>query len=287
MYYPYIRGKQFDLFALKALLEQGRLSRKIAPIIDPVKNSKTLEKLLLLLQQKQHPYFLIENPQAGDFITETGLNYLREVNAPKARILEHPIELYDDSPDLWIVSNSFPVLQSSDWQDKTTPVVAPLEFRLLKKINGPKIFAVDSFTRLPKNSYYLEFPDELFSDAHLTYKRKKTIGFSDFSIDSAIYYEHSYPSQTLVLHWIYFDAMQKLRIHHFASKEAVDQTQGSQFQKIMEKLLQTDFLKETQGLIILKEAYEANHFPGMGILRKASVMNHLELISAYFEQQNE
>ena len=55
MYFPYIRGKQFDLLALKALLEQDCLPDAIQPIIEPVKQSKTFWTTIDLFQRKQHP----------------------------------------------------------------------------------------------------------------------------------------------------------------------------------------------------------------------------------------
>lgn len=45
MYYPYLRGKQFDLLALKESLNRGLLSTKIQPIIEPVRDSATLKML--------------------------------------------------------------------------------------------------------------------------------------------------------------------------------------------------------------------------------------------------
>jgi hypothetical protein len=43
MYYPYLRGKQFDLLALKESLQRHVLSPKIVPIIEPVRDSATLK----------------------------------------------------------------------------------------------------------------------------------------------------------------------------------------------------------------------------------------------------
>lgn len=34
MYYPYLRGKQFDLLALKEALSRGLLSNKIQPVMN-------------------------------------------------------------------------------------------------------------------------------------------------------------------------------------------------------------------------------------------------------------
>ena len=43
----------------------------------------------------------------------------------------------------------------------------------------------------------------------------------------------------------------------------------------------------TVGLSLLLKAFDNQHFPGMGIMRKASVMHHLELMSRFLDQQTE
>ena len=45
MYFPYLRGRQFELIALRDLVDKGVLSDKIIPIIEP------LNYLLHLLKQ--------------------------------------------------------------------------------------------------------------------------------------------------------------------------------------------------------------------------------------------
>ena len=42
IYFPYLRGRQFELIALRELVEKGVLSSRITPIIEPVKLSSTL-----------------------------------------------------------------------------------------------------------------------------------------------------------------------------------------------------------------------------------------------------
>ena len=44
MYFPYLRGRQFELIALRELVEKGVLSSRITPIIEPVKLSSTLDR---------------------------------------------------------------------------------------------------------------------------------------------------------------------------------------------------------------------------------------------------
>ncbi|GGC90192.1 sce7725 family protein [Enterococcus wangshanyuanii] len=288
MYYPYFRGKQFDLLALTTLLTNQRLSKNIVPIIDPVKNSATLKKFLVEIKKKQHPFFMIQNPQAGDFLTLTGANYLNLLSVPKASIIDQPIETFPNNAQLFIAERAAPVLES-DWQSNQIPVLLPEEFRLLQKVQGPKILSQDVYTRLPRAEFYQECPDELFSTAHLTFHKRGFIGFSDFSIDSRIYYEQSYPSKYLSLHLVYFEK-EVLRIHHFLSTNE-ELSQKEQFFDLMEQLIlwkETLCGEETTlGFTLLLEAFSADKFPGMGVMRKAAVMHHLELMSRYLDSKKE
>lgn len=285
MYYPYFRGKQFDLLALKTLIEEERLSKKIIPIIEPVKNSPTLKKFLALTQTKNHFIFIIENPQAGDFLKEEGYTELQELDMPKAAIIDQSLETMALVPELLVVFESSPVLMS-DWQVSTSKVLVHEEFRLLQKIQGELILSEDPFTRLPRTSFYLEKEDELFSNTHLTFHKKGFIGFSDFSIDSRIYYDQSYPSPILSLHLVYFEGG-NLRIHHFLSEEELP-SQKQKFMDLMNKITSFGIDKlcgeqPTLGLQLLLENQAQDKFPGMGVMRKAAVMHHMELMSRYLD----
>lgn len=286
MYYPYFRGKQYDLFALTALLENDLLSPAIQPIIEPVKNSNALKKFINLSQQNSQPFYLIQNPQSGDFLTADGLQQLKEQPTTKAMIIEQPIETLTESPEMFIVGNSSVPVLESDWQGNQAKVLVPEEFRLLRKIEGAKILSQDVFTRLPKSSFYQECPDELFSTAHLTYRKKGFVGFSDFSIDSRIYYEHSYPSKILSLHLVYFEDA-SLRIHHFLSSEEAPTQKEKFFELMAEIMIWEKRLCGTQvtlGIQLLLEAAAKEKFPGMGVMRKAAVMHHMELMSRYLNK---
>lgn len=285
MYYPYFRGKQFDLLALIALVEKNCLSTHILPIIEPVKNSKTLKKFIESFQRKSHPFYLIQNPQAGDFLTEEGMLYLNSLPLKKAMIVEQPIETLRQEPQLFVIGHSTPALQS-DWYANQTKILIPKEFRLLQKIKGEKILSQDVFTRLPKARFYQECQDEFFSTTHLTFQRSGFVGFSDFSVDSRIYYEHSYPSKILSLHLVYFEN-DTLRIHHFLSTEEAP-TQKDKFFELMEEISEWKQTicgdNATLGIQLLFQAVSEDKFPGMGVMRKAAVMHHMELMSRYLDR---
>ncbi len=285
MYYPYFRGKQFDLIALRTLLEENVLSPKIQPIIEPVKKTTAFTKLLTVSQKLAHPLYVIQNPQAGAFLTEEGLAALQQLPNPKARLLDQPLETIEQLPELLIVNQATAALDS-DWTGNRGKVLVPEEFRLLQKVQGERILSQDLFTRLPRTSYYQESLDEIFSTAQHTYRKKGFSGFSDFSIDSRIYYEHGYPTPILSLHLVYFEA-DVLRIHHFLSPEDLP-SQKEKFFVLMAEIEQWQTKlcgnQLTKGLALLLANADNGKFPGMGVMRKAAVMHHMEVMSRYLDQ---
>ncbi|MFM1676678.1 sce7725 family protein, partial [Streptococcus mutans] len=62
MYFPYLRGRQYELIALRELLENDRLSKIVVPIIEPVKLSSTLINTLEEFKNKNRQCSLILNP---------------------------------------------------------------------------------------------------------------------------------------------------------------------------------------------------------------------------------
>ncbi|WP_370104289.1 sce7725 family protein, partial [Winogradskyella sp.] len=67
MYFPYVRGKQFELIALRDLC--GLFPNEIlktSPIIEPVKSSSTLKSSLKELASKNVNFNVVINPRVGD-----------------------------------------------------------------------------------------------------------------------------------------------------------------------------------------------------------------------------
>ena len=67
MYFPYLRGKQFELLALRELAELPLDSFKISPIIEPVKKDlKGIQTMVTALNRHKVDIQLIVNPEKGD-----------------------------------------------------------------------------------------------------------------------------------------------------------------------------------------------------------------------------
>lgn len=72
MYYPYLRGKRFELNAIKELVNNNLLSNTVIPIIEPVKrNTDELMQLIDLLNSKKKKFVIIQNPEVGDYKGQT------------------------------------------------------------------------------------------------------------------------------------------------------------------------------------------------------------------------
>ena len=70
MYFPILRGRQFELLALKDCVERQILSPKVIPIIEPVKISSTLFNTINSFISNNHSIAIIRNPQVGSWKQE-------------------------------------------------------------------------------------------------------------------------------------------------------------------------------------------------------------------------
>ena len=61
MYYPYLRGRQYELIALRELLDKDLIGDKIIPLVEPVKASPTLLSFMELYTQKNKVFGIIQN----------------------------------------------------------------------------------------------------------------------------------------------------------------------------------------------------------------------------------
>ena len=70
MYFPYVRGRQYELLALRELEEKGLLGSRILPVIEPVKLSSTLYKTMEEFIERGQKLGIVCNPAVGSFDTQ-------------------------------------------------------------------------------------------------------------------------------------------------------------------------------------------------------------------------
>lgn len=68
MYFPYFRGRQYELLALKELASQKLISKSVIPVIEPIKQIPALKNALKAFNDAGLPIGIIVNPNVGGLI---------------------------------------------------------------------------------------------------------------------------------------------------------------------------------------------------------------------------
>ncbi|KUO51113.1 MAG: hypothetical protein APF76_16600 [Desulfitibacter sp. BRH_c19] len=308
MYFPYLRGRQYELLALCELVDADRIGDYIIPIIEPVKLSSTFNRVLSSFINNGKKIAVIHNPQVGSFpndLEDEKKNVYREKYEDllkndliiKAHILNSSSkrEIKDfetqgfDKKDLLVICNNRDYI---DLFFEVFSVVIPYytlipdESVFRRKIKRNKVLLDDKFEKQNRNIDYVEVFDEAFSDDHLYYKDDGFIAFSDYSIVGDNYLEAGFAPYAVALHIVYFAEDQSLRVRHFVSNSNEDITNpAGKFYEALIKLNDWDKAHEmdTAGLTGLLTHFENETYPGLGTVKKLSMMHHIELLGQYLD----
>lgn len=311
MYYPFLRGRQNELLAIKELLQQSALSENILPIIEPVKLTPTLVNTIESLANDNRKVILIWNPSVGSFVSDTrnskNKGYFDKLSALvlegnvivrglivdaktpsrveswKAKgIEEDQISAICISPD----NVKYYETAFSETLPNCTVVPYAPSFRRIKK---GRVLLDDKFNKKPRNKDYADEPDEFFSDDHLYYENDNYIGFSDYSIVGEEYNESGFAPYAVTIHIVYFDEDKNLRVRHFTSIDNDDISDpAGKFYQALSRLVEWN---ETMGLdtIAMKQfekIYYDQTYPGLGVVKRLSIMHHLELMGRFLDGEN-
>ena len=176
-------------------------------------------------------------------------------------------------------------------QDSPKYVLVPDQGTFRRTIQGPKIILQDQFKKQRRNADYSKVEDEFFSDAQLFYKEEGYVGFADYSIIGDEFSVGGFAPYAAAIHLVYFADADKLRIRHFVSDSVEDNqdTPGKFFEavhKLAEWVADTNS-EMTIGLKTLLKHHKEGTYQGLGVVKKLSIMHHLELMSAYMERQED
>ena len=307
MYLPYLRGNQFELIALRELSDLLRHnSEKVSPIIEPVKDSATIKSTIRELIDKNINFTLIINPQVGTFrdigkilemlksIVGTSTNFQIGVifNGKQNRkeILEKLREYKSIVHSLTLVHYYVHDDIKSIIDDLSSEFVIKYNVINFGKINRrySRNFPADTLIELDdyfisqtRNSDYLPIDDSAFSEEHLYYLEEGFIGFSDFLSVGENYSDSGFLPYAIAIHISYCTEDSKIRIKHFVSDSNDDNSDiAGKFDEAISKLIL--WCDETGYTSIaiekFRELHQNGHFPGLGTLKKLSIINHIALI---------
>lgn len=306
MYFPYLRGRQFELIALRELLENDLIGDKIIPIIEPIKPTPTLAKTLRLYTERKHKHAVVMNPEVGEFVSK-----VKEMTKEDSTVRD----IYDDSEssyfirayimkkqtpqkllkkdnldELMIVNPKRDCMDSflevySDFEPRYTLI--PDDRTFSRKVQQSKILFMDRFQKATRNADYSQNVDDFFSEDHIYYEREGFMGFSDYSIAGAEYNESGFAPLAVAIHIVYFDSDKVLRIHHFVSDSNNDiNDPAGKFGEAVSKLETWVFENKphmTLGLKMFLDCKKSGRYPGLGSVKKYSIMHHLELVNKFLE----
>lgn len=317
MYYPYLHGRQNELLCLRNLLEKEKLGVMVVPVIEPVRCNNTFFSTIEKFVEKEHRVIVIDNPHVGKFaqelselkqeaeldtngkkekivrILEQYERLMKSEYIVKGHIIDHNIvekvlggKLDVSQTGIINLDNNY-LDQYMEYGEKLSSYLTfiPSDGEFKTYILGEKVLIEDSFKKARKNADYLNREDEVFSSNHLSYLADGYQGFSDYSIAGKDYEESGFAPLAIAIHVVYFGKNNILRVHHFVSDSNNDIFDPARkFQEAMGKLCSWENLrnvKKTMGLSSLLQCYEERRFPGLGVIKRYTLMHHLELVSDF------
>ncbi|WBY15947.1 sce7725 family protein [Erythrobacteraceae bacterium WH01K] len=310
MYYPYFRGKQFDLIAIRDTAEV-MASSDFVPIIEPVRdNLRGLHRALEAVCEAGGEAIVVVNPYHGD-LSEDGepissllAQEFQEFDSITAGIFlskdtltEHAMELYNahQGHDPIFIHAGFrfagQLAQALGDDLETSKHVfferhSEVLYRNHFASAGHKVLLRDGFDR-QKNADYPEV--EKFSELHLTFQSMGMQGFGDFLIVGDEFVEGGGPAYAVAIHVTFIDADDEniMYVHHFLSEDRSTPTDpAGKFGQALSNLI--DHLDSDQSQIFESSAIEQfrdlhaeEHFPGLGQVKKLSMIHHIETLADF------
>ncbi|WP_037586865.1 sce7725 family protein [Stenoxybacter acetivorans] len=302
MYFPYFRGRQYELLALKELAQGELLSKSVIPVVEPIKLSSTFTTTIKVFNEKSLQLALILNPAVGELSGDSSVAPL--FDAVSSYIVPAVILGKETSETLHqldskgiLKSRAVAVLTNRDYLDtyKTLWADVPPKFTLFpddrqlrRTVTQNKVLFEDKFNKQEKNADYRKQEDEFFSEDHLYFREERYVGFGDYSIIGNEYVEGGFAPYAVAIHIVYFDADDNLRIRHFTSDSNEDISDvAGKFQEAVIKLARwySDGQRRqlTAALNTLLSHAKNGYYPGLPTIKKLSIMHHLELMGRYLD----
>lgn len=313
MYFPFLRGKQFELIALRELAEKMGEAETIHPVIEPVKKTiSTLESTVDSLIHHNVPFTLIINPLVGDFRDDpspiidlvnrliqdyehheigiilnrnTDLGYIsrlidRITFCSKATFIH--LDRFSDLQALHNLTDELDIVYNIF--NETLPI---RRYRKIIRANT-KVILSDNFNSRRINAEYAENPDEFFSEEHKYFEEDGYVGFSDYSIIGYEYNESGFAPYAVAVHLTYHREVEdQVWIRHFVSDSNDDYLDvAGKYREALDKLIQyiNNENIQSEACDEFRQHARNGHYPGLGTVKKLSIKHHIELLMNLLEE---
>lgn len=312
-YYPYFRGKQFELITIR---ENADLlaAADFVPIIEPVKqNLKGLKRALDAVDENQGQAIVIVNPLHGEVLDDLDSiaellaeNYNAKTQISAGIILTsdmstQKINAFVDrfqAHSLTFIHSGFSDAKAliEDVGDRVRDSVHCFvdgnSGKLYQKHfeDSHRVLIRDGFHRRPNKDHPAVEP---FSDLHLTHDMEGVDAFGDYLIVGDDYSESGGPVYTTAIHLTFIDPDKDdaMFIYHFLStRNDSPKDPAGKFQESLQKLIDAlesgqSNLVETRAIQEFRELHSREHFPGLGYVKKLSMQHHIETLADFFKEK--
>lgn len=311
MYFPYLRGKQYELLALKELAPKIGKSGAITPVIEPVKTPDGgLERCLNELWNAEVRPILIANPSVGilasdsisteicDFVEKNGfekfnIGLILNPTTDADHLMSEFESNFERSAKLTLIHES-PVNSSDNLaaesrrlgrsHDLVSDELRRRRFSsFLAESTG--VIMHDGFPVEARNADYLDRAESEFSDDLLYYIDEGWQGYGDYLTVGKGWVEGGFTPRAVAIHWTYQpDSTSPVMIRHFTSESNRDIANvGGKFIEAATKLV--EFLDhhniETEASNVMRQHVRDGTYPGLGIIKKLSMQNHIEIMANF------
>lgn len=311
MYYPILRARQFELITIRELAKEGILKDYILPILEPVKEShNNLNLALREFQNSNQNAYLIVNPKFGQKNGDT-LFYLDYIHECEEELfipafhygnnhfyIKESIEKYNLKDVMILCGNDISMDDDNFKQLAELPQVSSIMMndpqrnrsldRYIKTLCKAYIRLDDLFEKQVRNSDFLDIQEHRFSEEHLFYDEENYSGFADYTVLPSEFIDGGSTPRAVVIHLTYMKENDQIWIRHFTSEtnDSIANVQGK-FAEAAKKAVQ--FCRENKltnsAIAELEDYYNREHYPGLGVVKKIGIKNHLIVVQEYLKSK--
>lgn len=316
MYLPFLRGKLYELKAIKEYVEERygqEYGRHIMPIIEPVKKDRRpLISCMEAMGKVEMPFAIVLNSRTGDYekaifdvpsfleeekIKEINWTPAFEVNGnANVDTIETAIDEYGLT-DIMLIF--FTIVDTDD--EKISRIVKNGAVKYIVALNltqrpaildelteaGKNVITIeDCFQEKSPNNAYRDNLDESFSDTFYYYNTRFGLyGFSDFTALGRNYRDRGALPQVVAIHMTYRKSEKVINVHHFLSdsRNGANDIRG-EFKEANDKILPFYADKPVTKAV---EQISGKDYPGLGAIKKYSIKNHFELMDRILHERED
>src|SRR5699024_7072334 len=131
--------------------------------------------------------------------------------------------------------------------------------------------------------------DKFFSDDHLYYQDENFKGFSDYSIVGDTFNESVFAPYAVAIHIVYFEKEDTLRVKSFVadSNDGIRDT-AKKYYAPLQYLMNCPMVQKMESYALNEfiKHFKEGSYPGLGTVKKLSIMQPLELMSKHLDNEN-